>query len=223
VIRRPKIVSEFSAQRRSHPRNPALNKAVAVLRELRAGRNLGSVADVGCGKLRHYGIFAELSTTLFLVDTKTQMGTTHRDRSRSYTIPDVAASARQNRRAVYAVTFEEFSAMRAQIDVAFAVAVFDVVTRENRREIIHSVSHALRREGYFVVIIPRNDSTITRRCLRDNRYKDGHVFTHHGLQTFFCNFATYRSVINDCAHVGCELRLDLSTYRQVCLIFYKRR
>jgi SAM-dependent methyltransferase len=183
--------------------------------------NLGKVADVGCGKLRHYRLLAKVAKVLYLVDTGRQMAATHHDGNQSYTIPGVAKSARRKGRAVYSMTVEEFSRTHGAIDVAFCVAVFDVVTRHRRREIAKIVSDSLREHGCFVIIAPRNDSTITRRCLEENRYQDGHVFAHHGLQTFFCNFEEYGSIVRDCGREGLKLQHDLSSYRQVCLVFRK--
>ena len=219
MIRQPKIVSEFSAQRRSHPPNPALKRVLAILPELIRRNSLGTVADIGCGKLRHYRLLVKPAKKLLLVDTEKQLATTHHDRNESYTIPQIAKLARKTGRAVRALTVEQFRGVRNSVDVAFCIAVFDVITRERRREITRVVADSLKDNGYFVVIAPRNDSTITSRCEKENRYKDGHVFAHHGLQTFFCNFEKYGSIIRDCADAGLGLRLDLSSYRQVCLIF----
>jgi SAM-dependent methyltransferase len=220
VIRRPNIVSEFSAQLRSHPPNPALNKAIAILTELTGSSdNLGRIADIGCGRLRHYGLLLKRAKTLFLVDTERQMAATHSDGMKQYTIPKIAELARKRGRRVYAFTFQEFEDSSAVVDVACCVAVFDVVLRETRQAITVLAANKLSAKGHLVVIIPRNDSTITRRCLAMNRYKDGHVFSHHGLQTFFRNFRHYQTVVRDCMKVGLSLVLDMSTYRQVCLIF----
>lgn len=222
MIRRPNIVSEFSAQRRSHPPNPALKKALRVVVDLTGSKNLGIIADVGCGKLRHYKILSRAARVLWLVDSKKQMAATHRDGNVCYTISSIAGSARKQGRQVYALDVERFCSRRDFIDVAVCVAVFDVVTREHRQQITKCVSDRLRRGGYFVVIIPRNDSTITRRFTEENKYRDGHVFTHHGVQTFFSNFDRYESVIKDCKRGKLELVRDISTYRQACMLFCKR-
>jgi SAM-dependent methyltransferase len=222
VIRSPKIVSEYSAQRRSHPPNAALKKALRVVVDLTGSKNLGTVADVGCGKLRHYKILSRAAGVLWLVDSKRQMAAMHRDGNVYYTISSAAESAQKHGREVYALDVERFGLRRDLIDVAICVAVFDVVTREHRRQITKCVAERLRRGGYFVVIIPRNDSTITRRFTKENKYRDGHVFTHHGIQTFFSNFDRYESVIRDCKKEKLELVRDISTYRQVCILFRKR-
>ncbi len=214
-------MSEFSAQRRSHPPNPKVSQAIGFLSEIIGGHILGVVADVGCGKLRHYRILLNAAKILLLVDTERQMAAIHHDGKSSYTIPEVARSARKRGRSVYALTIQQFRGGRQLVDVALCAAVFDVIVRDKRQEIIRSVSERLKPSGYFVVIIPRNDSTITRRFFEENKYKDGHVFSHHGLQTFFCNFERYTTVIADCEDVGLELLRDLSSYRQVCLIFRK--
>src|SRR5438105_1854195 len=113
--------------------------------------NLGKVADFGCGKLRHYRVLANVAKVLYLVDTERQLAATHRDGNQSYTIPGVAKSARRNGRAVYSMTVDEFSRAPGAIDVAFCVAVFDVVTRHRRREITKLVSEKLRDHGPFVI------------------------------------------------------------------------
>jgi hypothetical protein len=221
VILRPRIVSEYSAQRRSHPPNPVVKNALAVLQDLTQRRNLGVVADVGCGKLRHYVTLRRVAKKLLLVDTDKQLKATHHDSGAAYSIPAVAQSARRRGLEVFALTIEEFSCIKIAVDIAFAIAVFDVVLRKTRQEIAMIVADKLRDGGYFAVIVPRNDSTITSRCVGKNRYRDGHVFSHHGLQTFFCNFRRYDSVIKDCKKAGLRLVRDLSIYRQVCLIFCK--
>jgi len=214
-------VSEFSAQRRSHPPNPALRKALATVAELTGSWNLGRVADIGCGKLRHYKVLAKRAKALFLVDTEKQIAALHKDGKAQYTIPKIAEQARRRGRQVFAVTVQEFSVLPTTIDLVCCVAVFDVVTRQSRQAITVLAAKKLDANGHLVIIIPRNDSTITRRCGATNQYKDGHVFSHHGLQTFFCNFERYGSVIKDCANAGFALVRDLSSYRQVCLIFCK--
>jgi SAM-dependent methyltransferase len=214
-------VAEYSAQRRSHPPSPALPKAIAFLRSDGSDGPLGTVADVGCGKLRHYRVLKDLATTLLLVDTERQMSREHSDGGTVYSIPRVAQAARKQGESVHALTFEELKASKRKIDVAFCIAVFDVVTRTVRKEISAVVSERLRDGGYFVIIVPRNDSTITDRFSSANRYQDGHVFAHHGAQTFFCNFKTVATITGDCQKVGLVLQRDLSVYRQGCLIFRK--
>jgi hypothetical protein len=178
---------------------------------------------MGCGRLRHYKLLVKRARVLFLVDTDKQMAAVHRDGQVCYTIPDVAKLARKKGKKVYALTFEEFENRSLGIDVLFCVAVFDVIVRKTRRKIIAAIASKLGAEGHGVIVIPRNDSTITSRFSSANGYQDGHVFKHHGLETFFCNFERYESVIADCDKEGLSLVCDLSTYRQVCLIFSKHQ
>ena len=117
---------------------------------------------------------------------------------------------------------EEFAIKRSHVDVVFAINTFDVVPPATRAHMTEAAIQNLRREGLYVVIIPRNDVTITSRCTRGNRFLDGHVFTHHGVRTFFRNFQEYDSVIRLIRRRGAELIADLSVYRHVCLLFAKR-
>ncbi len=210
---------EYSAQRRSHPPNPSLFDAIEAIQTLRGSKRLGKVADLGCGKLRHFDLLIHLADELFLIDTKDQLSLNHKDFGKSYTVLQVAEKARKRGRKVQAVTTEAFAKATLGLDVIFCIAVFDVVPRQTRRSLIESAAGNLAKNGIFVVIAPRNDSTILRRCRPDNAYADGHVFKNHGAYTFFHNFVTYEDIIKDCSKVGISLIKDLSRYRQVCLLF----
>ena len=218
--RKIRINPEYSAQRRSQLPNPALRSALAALAFVRDhSRNLGKVADLGCGKLRHYRLLAAKSDTLFLVDTPTQISSIHVDNGSTYTISQVAESARRRGRKVNVLLAEDFVQATLELDVIFCVAVFDVVPRKTRRVLTRAAAQNLSPEGHLVVIAPRNDSTILQRCSRKNAYLDGYVFGHTGIHTFFHNFRRYDDIVRDCANEGLFLVSDLSRYRQVCLIF----
>src|SRR3974390_215792 len=74
------IRPEYSAQRRSHPTNIALRGALEYLgsESAQPRRALGRIADLGCGKLRHYCLLSE-AQEIVLVDTENQVTTTHVD------------------------------------------------------------------------------------------------------------------------------------------------
>ena len=210
---------EYSAQRRSHPPNPALFHAIEVIQTLRGSKRLGKVADLGCGKLRHFDLLIRLADELFLIDTQNQLSANHEDLGKSYTVLQIAEKARKRGRKVQAVATDAFAKTKLSLDVIFCVAVFDVVPRHTRRSLIESAAGNLAKHGVFVVIAPRNDSTILRRCHPDNAYADGYVFRNRGAHTFFHNFKNYEDIIKDCRKVGLSLIKDLSRYRQVCLLF----
>lgn len=218
--RKIRIKPEYSAQRRSQLPNPALRSAFAAVASIREhARSLGKVADLGCGRLRHYSLLVARSDTLFLVDTPTQISAIHVDNRSTYTISHVAEHARQRGRKVNVLSTGDFVQARLDLDVIFCVAVFDVVPRKTRRALTRAAAQNLSPEGHFVVIAPRNDSTILRRCCPKNAYLDGYVFEHNGIHTFFHNFRRYDDIVRDCANEGLCLVSDLSRYRQACLIF----
>jgi SAM-dependent methyltransferase len=177
------------------------------------------IGDLGCGKLRHFSILSPLAKQLVLIDTAAQLSATHRDDSTTYTIVEVALEASQKGKLTSTNCFEEFAVSRLNLDLIVCVAVLDVVPRSTRRAILSSAARNLARSGLFVVIVPRNDSTILRRCAAVNKYQDGHTFAHHGVRTFFHNFRDHRPIIKDCTTSGLTLLKDLSRYRQVSLIF----
>jgi hypothetical protein len=98
------------------------------------------------------------------------------------------------------------------------VAVLDVVLPHVRQALIRASARNLAPTGMCVIIVPRNDSTVLRRCGRDNVYSDGHIFSHHGINTFFHNFREHAPIVRACSKVGLRLLEDASCYRQVCLI-----
>lgn len=215
------IRSEYSAQRMSHPPNPALSWVLSWIhpdghrvRKLR-------IADLGCGKLRHFKALSAVATDLILVDTEEQLSRTHRDGDREYTVKHFAKSANRARLGVRAMTSHEFDSSRLKLDAVFCIAAFDVVLRSVRQDFIRASHRNLREDGIFIVIAPRNDSSILRRCSSDNRYMDGHVFHHHGVTTFFTNFKSINTIKGDCEAVGYQLVADLSRYRHACLVFSK--
>lgn len=212
---------EFCARRKSHPPNPALLRCLSFLRSGRKQNHLRKCADLGCGKLRHLNALRAISNELVLVDTERQLSRVHTDRGHAYSIDRVASGVSDHRHTVEAMTFERFVSARLGLDVIFCIAVFDCVLRPTRKTLIAAAARNLRGHGLFVVIVPRNDSSIMRRCTKLNKYKDGHVFHHHGITTFFRNFVSCTSIIHDCEAVGLTLYEDQSRHKQACLLFIR--
>lgn len=218
------IHPEYSAQGRSHPPNPTLERALENV-ACRNGnvRKFGRVADLGCGKLRHYRQLAACSDELFLIDTPAQLSAKHIDKGLEYTVRSVAECAMAQQQKVQAMAFRDFAASQLNLDLVVCVAVLDVVLPYVRRALIRAAARNLAPAGECVIIVPRNDSTILRRCGRDNAYSDGHVFSHHGVHTFFHNYREHTPIARACATAGLRLLDDLSCYRHVCLVFGRTR
>jgi hypothetical protein len=179
----------------------------------------GRVADLGCGKLRHYDLLLLSSHELYLVDTDEQLSATHSDAGQEYNIRRLAEDARARGRNVHALSSTEFALSKLGLDLVVCVAVLDVVVPRTRAEIITAAVRNLGALGLLVVIAPRNDSTILRRCGPESAYYDGHTFFHHGIHTFFHNFRDHARMTENCKKAGLVLKKDLSCYRQVCLVF----
>ena len=64
----------------------------------------GSVADLGCGKLRHYELLCVKTDTLFHVITEPQIAATHVDGAITYIIQQVAEHARHEDRQAHAIS-----------------------------------------------------------------------------------------------------------------------
>jgi hypothetical protein len=217
------IRPEYSAQRRSHPPNPALKPALEFVHKARPDlKKLGKVGDLGCGKLRHYNVLAPCSDELYLIDTEDQLSATHFDAGEEYSVRKVAECARNHGKKVHVLSSSEFASSKLGLDLVVCIAVLDVVLPAVRQEVVRSAVNNLGQRGHFIVIAPRNDSTILKRCGPDNAFHDGHKFPHHGVHTFYHNFRDQGPIVESCKRAGASLLKDLSIYRQVCLIFKRQ-
>jgi SAM-dependent methyltransferase len=223
-LRKVDIHAEYSAQARSHPPNPTLETALEVVGRRNGDvRRFGRVADLGCGKLRHYRQLAMCSDKLFLIDTPAQLTAKHTDKGLEYTVRSVAECATAQQQKVQAMAFKDFAVSHLNLNVVVCVAVLDVVLPYVRLALIRAAARNLAPDGECIIIVPRNDSTILRRCGRDNAYSDGYVFSHHGIHTFFHNYRDHTPIVRTCVNSGLRLLDDLSCYRHVCLVFGRAR
>ena len=205
----------------SHPPNPAIMWSLNSMFPKGKPVHRVRIADLGCGKLRHFRILSTIASELILVDSEDQLSRVHKDAGKERTVKGFTESISNKRKDVRVMTTAKFSSSTLALDIVFCIAVFDVVLRSVRKSLIQASERNLRKGGRFVVIAPRNDSSILCRCTSKNRYKDGHVFHHHGVTTFFTNLNSIRTIRNDCNKSGLQLDVDLSRYRQLCLIFSK--
>lgn len=181
------------------------------------------VADHGCGQLRHYKVLRRISRELYLVDTEAQLTRCHQDGDQEFRIVDVAASgSRGDGRKVVAMNTTAFEESRLGLDLVVSVAVMDVVLPKDRRRIAKAIGRNLKPGGVCLLIVPRNDSSILARCTNKNRYYDGYVFEHHGIETFYHNHESTSGLIALFERCGLRLINDLSRYRQVCLCFQRQ-
>ncbi len=210
---------ELSAQRMSQAPNPAVAWALGALRRRGELTRRRRVVDLGCGKLRHLRVLEPISSRLYLIDTERQLSAAHTDGDRTYTIRQLAEARSNGGHSITALSNKEFAASRLKVDLIFCIAVLDVVTRDARVELVRTARKRLGAGGTFIVVVPRNDTSILDRCNRRNAYQDGHVFAHHGHMTFYRNFRSTSSLRRLCSSMGFMLLEDLSRFRQVCLLF----
>lgn len=218
----PTIQSEYSAQARSAAPNPALTLA---LNKLKAFNGLESprlrIADQGCGQLRHLPLLLPIASQLYLVDTERQLTTFHRDGRSKFSVVEVAQNLAAAGSQVVALPSESFATSRLGLDLVCCVAVMDVVPAELRAEIIRAAARNLRSGGHLVLVVPRNDASILRRCTADRRYNDGFLFRRPGKVTFYRNFVRTDPLVRLAAGQRLRLVADLSTYRQLTMILVK--
>lgn len=220
------ISSAHSAQGSRARANPFVEQAIQHILD---GRLLDkkpeclSVADQGCGKLRHLPLLLEHFNTVYLVDTEFQLGRRQalfgQDNA---TIRQYVESLHSPAKTLRALTDSEFACSALGLDLVFNICVFDVETPKQRSAMAMAVHRNLRDRGIYILIIPRNDHSILRRCTADNAYLDGHAFHHHGVHTFYKNFRDAGPLLQLLAHRGFSVESDLSVYRQICLLLRKQ-
>lgn len=218
-----RISSEFSAQPSTSRPNAFVEKATSWIEAnspLRPRQR--TCANQGCGKLRHYRLLSKRFSKLLLVDTNEQLNITQRIWEINRTsIREYVKRLDSAANRVAVMSSEDFAQAKCEIDVIFNVCVVDVVVPRIRKCILAAAYRNLKIGGFFVLIVPRNDQTITVRCERTNRFLDGHFFHHHGVSTFYRDFRNTTDLMRLVKRAGFAVREDLSVYRQACLICRK--
>ena len=209
---------EYSAQGMEAPSNPMVEPAICRVRQHDA--DAATVADQGCGKLRHLKLLLSHFRNVVLVDTEYQLARQVSIAGLVRTIPEyVRHMPAAQRRRIRLLSAMDFDAGGHDLDAVFSICTFDVVPRATRIELVRSAHRNLKLGGLFVLVVPRNDSTILRRCRDHNRHQDGHVFRHHGVSTFYANFRDHAPLTRMVERGGFRMLHDMSRYRHVCLLF----
>jgi len=218
-----KVSPEYSAQPSVARATPLLEVSIKhiISNENTTELNSLRVADYGCGKLRHLCIFRNYFDSIYLVDTKFQLSRTVKLFGEKTTITKYIATLETSNN-IRILNGSEFESSELGLNAIFSIAVLDVVLPSTRTTMIETVHKNLKPGGFFVIIIPRNDSSILRRCSQNNMYYDGYFFNHHGITTFFKNFREAEHLVNKIIRSGFVLVKNLSIYRHVCLLFKKK-
>jgi len=86
---------------------------------------------------------------------------------------------------------------------------------------IESSFNNLRNKGLLILIIPRNISSILKRCTSKNKYLDGYYFKHHGIMTFYKNFDYVEPLFKILKEIGFTVSSNLTERQYICLILKK--
>jgi len=220
-----RIHSENSAQGTTTNANPLVETVLTKITSEKTygldskGKNL-KLVDLGCGKLRHLCICSKFANQIILVDTVEQITRTQKFAGTNYTMEQFVQSLGNHRSKITIIATTEFEKQHHNADIVLSVAVMDVVLKGDREQMSRSAFNNLSKGRYFVVIVPRNDSSILKRCSKSNEYQHGNVFNSRGdsNRTFYSNFADHTPLLRLFERIGFRLVDDLSVYRQVCLI-----
>jgi len=213
------IKPEYSTQPFGQKPNPMVERAIKYLIEKTDCNEDTRIMDQGCGALRHLRIFMEYFSEIYLVDTEYQMNRMREIEGKSTTIKEYINNLDVNDKKIRLISNEEFLTANLELGAIFNICTFDVTLPETRKEMLEVAKKNLRKDGYFILIIPRNDSSILCRCKTDNNYSDGYYFKNHGAYTFYTNFREAKGLVEFAANLSLEVVDDLSIYRQICLLF----
>ncbi len=224
-MEKPPICPENSAQGTNSKPNPLVRPVLEKLtndKRFVLKRNI-KIADLGCGKLRHLAICREFSKHILLIDTKLQIERTQKFAGLPATMSQYVESLGDRGTRVRIVDINDFEKQQNNADIVLSVAVMDVVIQDARIRMARAAFRNLRPGGYFVVIVPRNDSSILVNCRQDNRFEDGFLFRNRGHDnlTFYTNFRDTRLLLDLLNESGFHLVEDISVFRQVCFILRK--
>ena len=225
-MKSPLIRPESSAQGMTAKPNPLVKPILALLttdRSFGLPENL-LLLDLGCGKLRHLQLMRAFAKRIWIVDTELQVTQSQWFGEFKGSMQEFVRTLKVRRNEVEALTTEELDSRDSIADVVISVAVMDVVPVKTRGSVVRQAHKALREDGYFVVIVPRNDTSILRRCTEENVFEDGHIFKRgKEAYTFFSNFRDHGALVEMISRAGFVIVEDRSNHKQVCLIFKKKR
>jgi SAM-dependent methyltransferase len=219
------VFPEYSTQPKAQLPNPALIKAIRYMKE---ELNLGltsRIADQGCGALRHLGILAASFSCILLVETQKQLLIKRNFDGHKSTLRDYVTSLKIPNIQLTLLNSNEFELSSLQLDTIFNICTFDVVLPESRIQMLKSAYRNLKNGGYLLIIIPRNDTSILYRCKEDNKFLDGYIFKRDNCDyyTFYTNYRHSEDIIKLASNFGFSIYKDLSTFKQICMIYKKNR
>lgn len=219
-----KINSAYSALPSIAKPNPFVSIAIThIFNNILVSEDFNrlKIADQGCGKLRHLKILSEYFNTIYFIDVEFQLNRIQKLFGLKIDIKEYIDSIKIPGKRLFVISELDFESSNLNLDMIFNICVLDVEIPKTRKAMISAAYKNLKKNGLYIVIIPRNDQSILVRCKIKNKYIDGHVFHHHGVTTFYKNYRNTKQLINILQSQGFSLESDLSVYRQVCLILRK--
>lgn len=213
------IKTEYSTQPFGQKPNPMVEKSIRYLAEKNGYCEDSKIADQGCGALRHLRELMKYYNYIYMVDTELQINRSREIEGKKTTIKEYINGLKIPNKTFELMSNKEFLRANLGLDAIFNLCTFDVVLPETRKEMLKAAEKNLRKGGCFVLIVPRNDSSILCRCKKENMYADGHYFKNRGAYTFYTNFRDHNGLINMASEYNLELIEDISIYRHVCLVF----
>lgn len=213
------IVPELSALGIKKAINPMLLKVNEQIKKFPNFENLErvpAVVDLGCGQLRNLKEFEKHFSNLYLVDSERQFQKKHNFYGDLETIPEFIEKNYKGKN-IKVLNFENFASSDISANLIFLINVLDVTPSKTRNKILRIARQRLSKDGYFIVITPRNDSHTLKLCTDDRKFEDGYFFPNRNYFTFYKNWSNQQIKELFDKH-RLKIVKDLSIYRYSCCI-----
>ena len=214
------IKTELSALGIKTKKNPMVEKVIIFLKEKEKTIRKLLVVEQGCGQLRNTKYFIKIFNKIIIVDTEEQLTKPHILYDEKMSIREFVKKRWENHN-IKIISSEKFKNTKFNADVVFSINVLDVTPPKIRKEILNSARKNLKKDGFFIAIVPRNDTWTLNRCKNAGSFTDGYILKNHNYHTFYRNW--------DDKHLKQLLRRsgfyeyeNMSKYRQACFICKKR-
>jgi hypothetical protein len=216
------IRPELSAQGIRKKPNPLLLKLIPYLKkEGIIPKGKIKLVDQGCGQLRHTSILKNFADPLIAVDTNRQIETEHDFYGKKYKIGEFVKKKWPTDN-IEVLTATQFASQKKNAALIISVNVIDVLPKGERKKLFSAAYDNLRNDGYYLVIIPRNDTWTLRICTPRNKFEDGYIFMHSKGYTFYKNWEV-EDIAKELRYEGFGVVKDISQYKYICLLLQKAK
>lgn len=136
-------------------------------------KQIKTMLDFGCGRLRNENAFSKTKCIISVLDTKEQIKRLEKNNLMNYTT----------------YIFEEDSLPKNSFDLVVLISVLHIIPdKSTRNKVLKMAYNSLKDGGYLFVDVPTGERYYRQKCSENNRYKDGFLLQHGKSYTFYKNY-----------------------------------